>query len=185
MRTVSGKVLSSRGPVGGAVLDLTALGSDAGWLGLGHATSDFSGAWSIRVPAKATRAQIVVSPPGNALKGFDIPIDNSEAALSVSEEEGTLEVALPYSEDEFLKNEMGIRFAQNGVSLPSLGPWARTHEGGLWGGKDTILRIPALAPGEYEVCVVPYSLDPIHNPSTCATGQLSSGGTLRLKPPGK
>jgi hypothetical protein len=183
-RTLTGKVLSPRGPVAGAVLDFAALGPDSNWLGAGHATTDLAGAWTVRLPEKTARAQLVVSPPGNALKTFDIPADGSEATLSVSEEGGTLEVVLPYSEDEFWQNETGLRVAQNGVNV-SLGAWARTHEGGLWGAKAPVRRTPALAPGEYQVCIVPHSLDPLRNLSACTTGQLSNGGTLRLTPPRK
>jgi hypothetical protein len=180
-RMLTGKVLSPRGPVAGAVLELAALGPDSRRIGAGHATTDLSGAWSIRVPEKAARAQIVVSPPGNALKAFDIPADGTEATLSVSEEGGTLEVVLPYREDEFWGKDVGLRVFQNGVSV-SLGSWARSHEGGLWGVKQPVQRTPALAPGEYQVCVVPHSLDPAQNPAACVTGELPSGGTLRLKP---
>jgi hypothetical protein len=120
------------------------------------------------------------------LKAFEIPVADSEVALAVSDEAGTLEIALPPPDKGLSGAEMALYVYQNGIELPGLWEWVRSQAGGTWESKEAIRRIPALAPGDYRACLVPYSLNHARSIADCAAadaGTLRSGLTLRLNPP--
>jgi hypothetical protein len=183
-KVLSGKVVSPSGTVAGArVVAVPQIpATDAG----GSAGTDLAGAWSLQIPQKTESATVIVSAPGRALKAFDAVTEGQELALEVTEEAGILELALP-DPPEMIRQGLSLRVTQDGLSIPVglLLQWASGHGETPGGDNGQIRRIPALAPGEYQVCLVPRELLPASAApasGVCETGTLSSGGTLRLKP---
>ncbi len=183
-KELGGKIVSPSGPVAGArvVAIPQSPMPDAG----GSATTDLAGSFHLQVPQKTESATVIVSAPGRALKAFDAVTEGQDLALEVTEEGGTLELALP-DPPVMERKGLSLRIAQDGLWLPVglLFQWANGH--GETSAADTgqVRHIPALAPGDYQVCLVPRELLPGTGAPTagaCDAGALSSGGTLRLKP---
>ncbi len=179
-----GQVLGDVGPVAGASLVIMTqprIGA------IDTARTGLDGRFAAKLAATAQRAVIVVSPPGNALRAFDAPIDGTPLVLRTSAAGGTLEVTLPDGE-EIQRRNLRFYIFQNGLALPipELYRWAAGN-GDPADHQSTDLRFPRLAEGRYDVCLVPYATllaaDYSGGPAgSCAQGQLSAGGVLRLKP---
>lgn len=186
VKTLSGKVVSSQGPVAGARVGVfVSVPLDGG----GSATTDTEGAFRLDVPEVAQRAVAVVSAPGFALRAFDAPVDGGPLSLVVSEEGGELEIAVSRKPEELMARNLSFFLVQNGLEIPSaiLGHWMEDH--GIPRESGQAVRLPRLAPGSYRVCLVPWqaglpeSGDPEaapQNVADCDSGTLSAGGTLRL-----
>jgi hypothetical protein len=183
-KALAGKIVSPSGPVAGARVVAIPQGPmpDAG----GSATTDLAGSFHLQIPQKTESATMIVTAPGRALKAFDAVTEGQDLALEVTEEGGTLELALP---DPLVMERKGLslRIAQDGLWLPAglLFQWANGHGETSAGDTGQLRHIPALAPGEYQVCLVPR--EPLPGTGApvsggCDTGALSNGGTLRLKP---
>lgn len=185
-KAFSGRIRSPQGPVAGAMVAVWSLQPSMGITE--SVRTGLDGRFSVNVPGKAERVAVVVSPPGGALKAFEVPVIPDPVVLQVTDEGGNLEVLLPFSPDEAA--EAGLVFAvlQNGVMLsPSvLYRWAAGH------GADfqtaTGIQVPRLAPGDYEVCVGPTAITEDaeaaewkSRQATCTRGFLGNGSTLRLE----
>jgi hypothetical protein len=151
--------------------------------------TDLDGSFTAQVPATTEIADVIVSPPGYALKAFPVVVEEAAPSLTVGEAGGDLEVLFPEKPKDAEKDEISLWIFQDGLPLPPnvLYQWARGH------GKDTIaaqgkkLAVPALAPGEYRVCLaaqavlVPWQASGFAAPlAKCASGQLPAGGALQL-----
>jgi hypothetical protein len=187
-KTLDGEVRSARGPVPGAVVDLLPLRPSMSY---GQTVrTDLKGSFKGRMPDKIEAATAVVSPPGNSLKVFEVPLDGRPAILDVSPEGGELDIALSVTQEESLKEGLELMVFQNGLVLPVgvLRQWA-LGQGGSFRFPDSI-RIPNVAPGEYRLCT--FGQNDLLNKVTsggsiseakggCSSGYLSAGGTLRLE----
>jgi hypothetical protein len=181
-RVLQGRVQSPRGPVAGAMLRILPLVPP---LGNGdRARSGQDGSFSIRVNSKAESLLAIVSPPGHALQAFEMPVKGEPVVLNVSQDGGTLEVALPFS---LRGSDQAFFIYQNRLPLDlgSLVFWAEGH--GVRFEDEAGLHIPRLAPGEYEVCYGSLTFSDPHEladwktrTATCGAGSLGNGGTLRL-----
>lgn len=181
-RELRGKVRSRRGDVPGAFLRVSPLQPPLGSASQTRAGMD--GSFSVRVDAKAEAVVAVVSPPGNTLKAFSVPVTSDPATLEVSEDGGDLDVALPF---QMKDSDREVLVFQNGLPLPipSLLLWTEGHGQRFESAKG--FHVSALAPGEYEVCIsAPRISEDTMTPEarrqtgTCAAGVLTSGSTLRL-----
>ena len=187
MKSLAGEVVSSQGPVAGAVVNIVPRQPD--YSSFDAATTDLSGRFSGHVPSRATTALVVVEPPGNALEAFQVTTDGPPRTLTVDGAGGTLEVAFPAKLDDFTDRGLGVWVLQNGLPLPwpALVQWAAGHGERALDGR--VLRIPSLAPAAYRVCFLSPTDAAEQNwtgwanpPSDCAAGSLAAGGTLRLEP---
>lgn len=184
-KLVQGRVLSARGPVPGAVLEVFPL--RPALPGGASARTDLQGSFEARVPELTETLLAIVSPPGHGLKAFEVPFDGSPAVLEVSREAGTLEISAGISEEEARAQALQMVIVQNGLHLPwnLLLHWAQGHGERLRVSEG--FRIPHLSPGEYRACLVSRGELVQRGPDgpnglggQCASGYLEAGGTLRL-----
>ncbi|MEM8962415.1 MAG: carboxypeptidase-like regulatory domain-containing protein [Acidobacteriota bacterium] len=175
---VSGRVLSHRGPVAGATVTIAPLGGARG----DTVQTGLDGTFRALVSSDADRAGVTVSPPGFPLKAFDMAIEPTPVALYVSDEGGTLEVALPDNPEGRV-----LTVWQDGVLLPTgaLVRWAMGH--GIPPRYDARLLIyPRMAQGTYRACLghaevlEPSEVESWTDRSTCASGFLGLGDVLSL-----
>lgn len=180
-----GRVQSARGPVPGAVLEVFPL--RPALPGGASVRTDLQGSFEARLPEPTDTVLAVVSPPGNGLKAFEVPIDGKPAVLEVSRETGTLVISAGLSEEEARAQALQVIVVQNGLHLPwnLLLHWAQGHGERLRVSNG--FRIPHLSPGEYRACLVPRVELVQRGPEgpnslggQCASGYLEAGGTLRL-----
>lgn len=169
-----GQVFSLDGPVAGAAVLLL---PPPGTFGFGqNARTDVDGSFSMEVPASVERFHVLVSPPGHALKTFEIDTGYGDmVALRVPRESGVVEITMPMEQTAFRQQGLHLRVQQNGVILPMgvLYPWAISHGGQV--GDQPQLTLPALAPGHYRVCTSSGAAS-----EHCAAGYLDGHGSLRL-----
>jgi hypothetical protein len=182
-KALAGKVLSRRGPVAGAWVEVFPLRPEL--LVGDSARTDADGSFTTNVPGKTEVARVIVSPPGAALQAFAVPAGDDSAMLQVSEDSGDLEVVVPWSIEELQAQNLAVSILQNGLVVPggTLWNWARSHGGQANGSP---CRYPALAPGDYKVCVTPRAPFAASggpdDPSThCTSGTLAAGSELRLE----
>ncbi|HEX3555265.1 MAG TPA: carboxypeptidase-like regulatory domain-containing protein [Thermoanaerobaculia bacterium] len=185
-RQLSGTVLSSRGPVVGS--RVTVLARAPGGSGA-VATTGTDGAFHVDLPQAVSRVEVVVSAPGFALRAFDASTEGEPLVLQVTEEGGGLEITLPLTEDEILRENLLLAIFQNGFFVPgsAWGQWAY-DQGQPRGRSDRTLRVPNVAPGEYRACLLPRQLEMslasvlVPEEAICSSGFLAPGATLSLKP---
>jgi hypothetical protein len=182
-KAFSGRVQSSRGPIAGAVVQLSPLVPRTAYGAM--ARTGLDGSFSKTIPGKTERLSAIVSAPGHSLKAFEIPVIGDRVILHVSEEAGHLQVALPFSREQSEAQGLGFIIYQNGLLLPNptLYRWAAGHGALFWEASE--VHVPRLAPGPYEVCLAPPALveDWDQSPRTerrCASGYLGDGATLQL-----
>jgi hypothetical protein len=185
-RKLTGAVTSPRGPVAGSrVLVLARMPGGGG----ASATTSTDGAFQMDLPQAASRLVAVASAPGFALRAFDAQAGDKPLLLSLTEDHGSLEITLPLTGDELLRDDLFLAVFQNGLPIPSaaLGQWLHDHGQALDDATRT-LRVPEVAPGDYRVCLLPRQLEPLLLWSSmpegagCASGFLAPGATLSLKP---
>ena len=158
---IAGKVVALGTPVPGAVLTVRD--------GLGkhnlsvNATSDLEGKFRVAVPSDLTSAIITVSPPGHALRVFEVAIDDQIVMLNVSAEGGTLRL-------KFGEKSKSARLFQNGkrLELNDLMRWAMSH--GSPKEISPFQDIPNVAAGSYRVC----------DGRGCREAQLAPGGIAEI-----
>lgn len=184
MRRLNGRVLSPAGPVPGARITVMATVPPVGG---GFALSEPDGSFEIEVPEVTQRITAVVAAPGYALRAFDAAM-GAPVSLPVSAEQGELEIRLGLSTEEILRRDLRVAVYQNGLEiLPNtLREWSQ-HQGRPWPSSlsgPMALRIPALAPGAYRICLVPLRLQnepPASSATACDSGTLFAGSTLVLQ----
>lgn len=179
LRELTGQVISERGPVpGAAVVILPPPG--VGGFGASSQT-DLTGNFRVEVPEAASRFQILVMPPGHALKAFEIDTHyGSSIALRVPMEGGTLELTVPEAGPDFLSERLVLTLEQEGIRLAKgqLYHWAVSHQGRF---DRTGFVIPRLAPGYYRACL--QGLTGLAEEAPCTGGHLTPGGSLHLEWP--
>jgi hypothetical protein len=185
-KRLNGLVLSSLGPVVGSRVMILARTPDGGGA---VAMTDTEGAFQVDLPQATSRIAAIASAPGFALRAFDATADPKPLLLQVTEDKGNLEVALPLTREDLLRENLVLVVFQNGLPIPTsvLSQWASDH-GLSRDSVDPTWRVPDVAPGEYRVCFVPRSLEllvywsSVPEGLSCDSGLLSPGATLSLKP---
>ncbi len=185
-KTFRGQVRSPRGPVAGAAVMVSTLSPPSS--SIQAARTDLEGSFAVRIPGRSQRLAITVSPPGHALTTFEVPVGPEPPLLQVGEEAGDLEVAAPYTVQEFQNGKATVIFQQNGLPLPvtSLFRWAAGH--GVQFQDDSGFHVPRLAPGEYRVCLGPREMVNeaefaawLAERARCQSGYLAPAAQLRLQ----
>ena len=186
-RRLTGTVTSPRGPVAGSRVILQARAPGGGG---GAAMTDTDGAFQMDLPQAASRLVAVAAAPGFALRAFDAQAEGDKPLLlPLTEDRGSLEITLPLTGDELLRDDLFLAVFQNGLPIPrsAMGQWAHDHGQALDDATRT-LRVPEVAPGDYRVCLLPRQLElllpwsSVPEGAGCASGLLAPGTTLSLKP---
>jgi len=185
-RRITGTVTSPQGPVAGSRVMILARNPGGGG---GAVTTDTDGAFQVDLAQTASRLVAIASAPGFALRAFDTQSGDKPLLLSLTEEQGGLEITLPLTSGELLRDDLFLAVFQNGLPIPNsaLGQWARDH-GQTLDDTTRTLHVPEVAPGDYRACLLPRQLELVLPWSTmpegaaCASGFLASGATLSLKP---
>lgn len=185
-RQLTGRVVSSRGPVVGSRVLVLARAPDGGGA---IATTGTDGTFDVKLPQAVSRVAAIVSAPGFALQAYEALAEGAPLTLQVTEEGGSLEVTLPLTREEMMRENLMVAAFQNGLFVPAsvLGQWAH-DQGQPRELIDQTLRVPNVAPGEYRVCLLPRQLEIALPGSTgpeggpCDSGILAPGAILRLKP---
>jgi len=183
---VAGKVSSPQGPLAGARVIVLARTPEGGGAA---ATTGADGTFQVNLHKGVTRVEAIVSAPGFALRAFDAPVDEGPLSLLVTEEGGTLEIALPVSGEELQRQNLILAAFQNGMPVPGsvLSQWAYDHGSSL-DEKSGLLRVPGVASGDYRVCLLPRQLEimlpwsSVTDGADCDSGLLAPGTALSLKP---
>ncbi|HEX7184164.1 MAG TPA: carboxypeptidase-like regulatory domain-containing protein [Thermoanaerobaculia bacterium] len=182
---LAGRVLSARGPVAGSRVLVSSFPSGGGGA---VGTTGTDGAFSVDIPPDIHQVVAFVSAPGFAFQAFG-PMEKTALNLLVSEEGGSLEVTLPGSGEDLLRQDKVLVLFQNGLPVPVglLSQWS--YDQGVpreATGRRTFRNV---ALGEYRACIVPRQLEPslmsgvLSVPeAVCAAGMLSPGATLSLAP---
>ncbi|HEX4498483.1 MAG TPA: carboxypeptidase-like regulatory domain-containing protein [Thermoanaerobaculia bacterium] len=182
-KELQGIVQSPRGPVPGASIRISSLRPVSA--NADQARSGIDGSFTFRVDARTEAVVAVVSPPGMALQVFSVPIGSEPIALTVSEEEGDLDVTLPFNLRD--STDQLVLVFQNGLplSIPTLLVWTEGH--GQKFDSASGFHASSLAPGEYVVCIgAPTISTTAATPESsrqngqCVSGTLASGANLRL-----
>jgi hypothetical protein len=181
-RRLAGRVTSTRGPVAGAGVDVMTFGAEQRQVSA--ATTDLEGRFETVIPDAATRAFAVLSPPGFALAGYDLPLDGTPLDLPAVDLGGRLEVTVPAT---FAARRLILVVLQNDRMLPlsDLLRWSLGH-GVALSDKSDLLEVPDVAPGAYKACLVQPAVVPesqlflLIDRSPCAGGVLAPGGLLRV-----
>jgi hypothetical protein len=185
---LSGTVTSPLGPIAGSRVLIQARTPEGGGA---LATTGSDGTFQVDFPKSVSRVVAVVSAPGFALRAFDAEAGDDPLLLPVTDENGSLEIALPMTGDELMRKNLVLATFQNGLPIPAsaLAQWAYDH-GRARESTDQVLRIPDVAPGDYRVCLVPRQFESllasmaVAAGADCAAGFLAPGSTLSLKPGG-
>jgi hypothetical protein len=183
-RSLRGRVLAATGPVIGATVGARALGGGGSLL---TARSGFDGRFQLEIPEEAQILQAIVSPPGGALKAYEVDVSSgADLLLQVEPSGGDVVVRLGKetgSDDRILavwQDEIGIPFG-------TLAQWTEGHGVRFWQAGQ--YHLSQLAPGQYTVCLgaaapsSPGESDAWKRQSSCASGYLAPGGTLDLRLP--
>lgn len=186
VRRLGGQVVSSRGPVPGAMVDVmpvrpvTAAFHDSD-------RADLEGRFEIDAHPAVEVVQITLSPAGFALSTQEAPA-TGEWVLEVVEEGGTLVVEAEEPPGTAGRHRLVVLREDLVLPTPLLHGWAQGH-GVQWSpGAPSV--VPMLAPGTYRACLGSeadfargvaerghWSAGLIH----CASGFLEPGGELRLE----
>lgn len=187
-----GQVVSARGPVPGASLEIFSR-RPAAWFA-SSARTGLDGSFSAQVPEPTEAVVAVVSAPGNALKVFEVEATGAPVTLSVPSVGGALEITFHETEEAVRTGDLLLLYFQDNLplSLQTLRQWALGHGVSFYTpGPPGRLHYPSLAPGDYRVCVVQSTIVPdgevsswIDKTGRCASGRLEGGETLRLEIPG-
>lgn len=177
---ITGRVLSTRGPVPGALVSVLPPAAVGGFGD--SARTDLEGRFRVRLPKTLQRLHVTVLPPGHALKTFEIDLSYGRAiVLQVPSLGGDLRIEPPMDQESFLAQHRGLRIEAEGIPLSTsaLYRWATSH-GGRFGWAE--ISVPQLAAGHYRVCLY----DPVQSGSgslageRCDDGYLAEGGELSL-----
>lgn len=154
-----------------------------------QAVTDFSGKFTLRVPAGSPVLDLVVLPPGYSLQATRLSLSKGEdLRLVVEPQGGTLRLQGLAEPGAAVPSASTVFLSLNGVlvSLPVLRDWAQTNGMSSSGPGDQIY--PQVAAGQYQICRVPFRevgawRKGLRTLGHCATGNLAAGGELALRAP--
>lgn len=184
-QAIRGKVLAATGPVIGATV--SAWPTSGGDGVVSTVRSRLDGSFEIKMPAGTQVVQAVVSPPGGALKAYEMNVSsNAELMLPVEPLGGDVVVNLGKSE---LADGGTLAVWQDDIGIP-LGTLVRWTEGhGVRFQEASQVHLAQLAPANYTVClgaaaVVAWSeAEAWKSQGKCASGYLAAGSVLDLRLP--
>jgi hypothetical protein len=181
-RTLRGKIISPTGPVVGASVSAwSTLGGD------GIATtvrSGLDGGFELKIPVGTETLQAIVSPPGGALKAYELNVtSDAEIVLQVESVGGEILVDLG-KKDPSDGRLLALWQEDVGIPVGTLVRWTEGHGTRfLQGGQ---VHLPEMAPGTYTVCLgasevtAPGSMEVWKGKASCSSGYLSTASTLNL-----
>ena len=185
VKTFKGRVESLQGPVAGATVRVI---PSRPLLGFGDQERTLlDGSFEVEIPGASDLLHVIVTSPGLGLKTFEIPASAQPVVLFLAEHKGTVNVEVPFSDDEAAERNLRLLVFQNGVPLSSsdLSAWARAQGVRPHEGKSFVF--PSLAPGSYRACMMPRSAVPelafsgwSGSEAACASGELGSNDELSL-----
>jgi hypothetical protein len=159
-RELKGVVRSTFGPVAGA--KVIASSTDVPTSVVPIFDTDERGMFTAILPPGAEQLDVVVEPPGFALKLFHVKWDKRQLVVPVTQTGGTLTI------DGIAPSDALIRHAGATVRMHTLSAWFAASSAG------DRTSIVMLEPGMYSVCSV-------RDRSACASGFLPASGTLELE----
>ncbi|MEM7051569.1 MAG: carboxypeptidase-like regulatory domain-containing protein [Acidobacteriota bacterium] len=181
VETFAGKIVSEGGPVAGAMVELISI--DPAIAAYSEARTDIEGRFEVRLRPEIDHLRIIVSPPGHALKGVEVPL-RRPLHLRIPTAGGTLAIRWTGEDSHAAKSPSRLQVEQDGIALSPhlLWAWARGH-GGRGNPRAGLVTIPRLAPGFYRVCELTVELSDDRGSSSpnCAGGYLDAGGSLELE----
>lgn len=184
-RVIRGRILAATGPVTGATV--SAWPRSGGDGGIQTVRSRLDGDFELKMPADTQALQLIVSPPGGALKIHEVnALSDAELLFPVEPLGGELVIDL--GKGGLADNETTVIW-QEGLWIPlgTLKSWAEGHGVRFW--QENRFRIPHLAPGSYTVClgapaaVLSNEIEVWKSRTRCATGYLAAGSSLDLRLP--
>jgi hypothetical protein len=184
-RAIRGRVMAATGPVIGATLSAwPTIGGDGG---IQTVRSRLAGDFELKVPEGTQALRVVVSPPGGALKAYEVNVANGADLLFQVEPQGG-ELLITLGKSGPADDETPVLW-QEDLWIPSgaLKEWAEGHGGRFRQGNR--MHLPQLAPGYYTVCVgapaavLSNELAAWKSRTRCATGYLAAASTLDLHIP--
>jgi hypothetical protein len=181
-RTLRGRVLGATGPVLGATISAwpTRGGSGA----VSRVRSSVDGTFELKLPKGTLALQAIVSPPGGALKAYEVNAEgDGEILFQVEPQGGELMISRSRSG---LEDGRLLTVWQNDIGIPYglLAEWAEGHGARFLIQSGEQVHIPQLAPGAYTACLGAPSLVDVEvwkSKAKCASGYLAPGATLDLQ----
>jgi hypothetical protein len=182
-RTLHGRVIAPTGPVVGASVSAwSTLGSD------GIATSvrsGLDGGFELKVPVGTETLQAIVSPPGGALKAYELNVAASDAEIVFQVEPVGGEILVDMGKKDPSDGRLLTLWQEDvGIPVGTLVRWTEGHGTRFLQGSQ--IHLPEMAAGNYTVClgtsevVAPTELDAWKRKASCASGYLTSASTLNL-----
>jgi hypothetical protein len=180
-----GRVVSATGPVPGAeVLGFPSLG-EVGFGTVETAVTDVDGTFRLRLPAATRSLNLLVFPPGFAMRMLPAVVQkDSPIEVMVEPDGGTLTIELPGGG----ASQALPLLAHGGTWIPLglMARWQRLQGSGR--GTSGRMVLPNLEPGAYSLCVqaspeLRHGQEPPQD-GRCANGVLPPYGELSLRSPG-
>jgi hypothetical protein len=146
--------------------------------------SNIDGGFELKVPKGTQTLQAIVSPPGGALKAYEVNVgSDSELLFQVEQQGGELVITRDNGE---LNDGRLLTFWQDDIGIPPgvLAEWTEGHGSRFSLQPGEKAHLPQLAPGAYTVCLgVPalMDIDAWKTKAKCASGYLAPGSTLDLQ----
>lgn len=186
-QVVRGKALSATGPAVGASIDAMPASGGSGMISTVRTRLD--GGFELTVPEGTQSLQAVVSPPGGALKAYEVAPLSSQAEFLLQIEplggELAIELGKEAVDDAFGGRILAVWQGDIGLPFGTLVRWTEGHGARFF--ERGVIRIPQLAPAFYTVClgtpavIDPTEIEPWKSRGECASGYLSAGSTLDLR----
>jgi hypothetical protein len=183
---LAGTVLSPAGPVPGAqVMAWPDVGTAGRSTGL-DAVTDPLGRFRLTLPASTSALNVIVFPPGNALRMLRVPVAAGRPLEIAVQPSGATLVLEPPADMSGATAEWQLAHGGIFIALEDLLRWARLAGASRPAGGAFVL--PEMQPGDYIACrgSVPVAFwNPVAgvpSPPGCATGTLAPYSTLTLRP---
>jgi len=181
-RSIKGRILGPTGPVIGATISAwPVLGGDGT---ISTVRSGLDGGFELKVPEGTQTLRAVVSPPGGALKAYEVRAPNDAETLFEVEPSGGDVVVKLGKEDSADNPILAVWQDDIGIPFGTLVRWTEGHGVRFWQGRE--IHIAQLAPGNYTVClggaeiVAASELNAWKTRAKCASGYLASASVLDL-----
>ncbi len=148
--TVRGQVVSPRGSVPGAAVDV--IHPESSLFGYTTVVTDAAGRFEAQLPAAAKEMLLRVYPPGFALRALRLPVTSSPVIVAVDQLGGSLSLDFPWAVDPGDWEEPRPVVFKDGTfwDVQPLRKWAAFN--GRDGTESRRLEIPHLEAGHYQVC---------------------------------
>jgi hypothetical protein len=181
-RTLRGRVISPTGPVVGASVSAW---STTGGDGIATTVrSGLDGGFEIKVPVGTETLQAIVSPPGGALKAYELNV-TSDAGIVFQVESVGGEILVSLGKRDPSDGRLLVLWQDDiGIPVGTLVRWTEGHGARFLQGSQ--VHLPEMAPGTYTVCLgasevtAPSEMEAWKTKANCASGYLTTASTLNL-----